>query len=168
MFDHFQNTVTIGDDPAIALRIVGFEREHDDGRGIGRVEPVDHHLHCHGRHEWHVAIKDQDITIKARQRSLGLLNGMTRPVLWLLQREFSVPRQRGLKLFLATPHHHNLACRVQRIDALHEMHQHRTTRNRVQYLVQVGFHARALPSGKDDGGNISHPDALALRHLVNK
>ena len=152
LFDHFDDAAIFDDDAAIARWIFWLERQHDHRRRIRRVKPANHCLHRSGRHEGHIAIKDEDIAFKAFQSPLCLLHGMASAKLRFLQCKLCCARQSCLQLLLAATDNHNLFGRAQGIDRSHQVHQHWPARNGVQHLVQVGFHARAFARGEDDGG----------------
>ena len=112
LLDHFDDAAIFDDYAAIAGWIFWFERQHDHRRHISGVQSFDHRLHRSGRHKGHVAIKNEDITIKPRQSALRLLHGMASAKLGFLHRKLCRARQSGLQLFLAAADHHNLLGRV--------------------------------------------------------
>ena len=66
----------------------------------------------------------------------------------------------GLMVFFNDPapvaDHHNRTARLKFRDTRQKVLDHRPPGNRVEHLVQVAFHARALARGKDDNGQITH------------
>ena len=60
-----------------------------------------------------------------------------------------------LDLFALVADHHHGPRRRERGDAVEQVGEHRPPRNRVQHLVQIGLHPRALACGEDDGGDLS-------------
>jgi hypothetical protein len=44
------------------------------------------------------------------------------------------------------------ALRRERADLAQQMQQHRPAGDRMEHLVEIGFHPRALAGGEDDGG----------------
>jgi phosphoglycolate phosphatase len=65
-----------------------------------------------------------------------------------------------LDLLTPASDHHNLVLGGQAIHDAHEVIEHRPSRDGVQHLVHVGFHAGALARGEDDGG-----ECLVSRHV---
>ena len=117
MFDHPLDAITLRDDTAIALRVLGLKAQHDHRRIVISVEPVDHQLHRFGRHERHVTVENEHIAVEPRQRRLGLLHRMAGAMLRFLHREFRQKvtvtfLERGLQLLLATADDHDLLRRV--------------------------------------------------------
>ena len=61
-------------------------------------------------------------------------------------------RHRRLDLVAARADHHHAALGRQFLDAGEQVEQHRPAGERVQHLVLVRLHPRALAGGEDDGG----------------
>ncbi len=154
VFDHlFDAAIAVGNHAAISGGIIGAETKHDGGRRIGCRERIQHRLHRVCRHKWDIAIKDQDIAIEAGQRGFGLLHGMRGAKLRFLCDDGGASCDRLFDLRPVGADHHNLPAGRQGIDTGHEVEQHRTPGNRVKHLVQIGFHAGAFASGKNDGSH---------------
>ena len=59
----------------------------------------------------------------------------------------------GLDLLRLVTNDHDPGHGPEPVDRGEQVQQHRPPRNRVQHLVQIGFHPRSLAGGKDDGGD---------------
>ena len=141
------------DDPAIGLGIVGRRGEHDDRRRIRPVEPRQHLGHGFRRHERRVAVEDEDIAVEAGQHAFGLPDGMGGALLLGLVGDLHAAAvQRHFDLVAALADDDDALLRAKRVDRVEQMHQHRLAGDRVQHLVRVGAHARALAGGEHDDG----------------
>ena len=56
----------------------------------------------------------------------------------------------GLDLVAALADDHHALCRAERIDGCQKVQEQRPAGDRVEHLVGVGAHPRALPGGEDD------------------
>ena len=108
MLDHFGDAVAVGNHPSVRLGVNRFKCQHDDRRGIRCVQTVNHPLHRVRRHERHIAVEDQDVTFKTRQRGFGHLHRVACAILRLLNRKFSRSSQSLFKLILATADNNDL------------------------------------------------------------
>ncbi|GAA4716054.1 hypothetical protein GCM10023325_10470 [Sphingomonas lutea] len=61
---------------------------------------------------------------------------------------------RRFDLLAPLPDDDNLPVRTQTVDAVEQVQQQGPAGNRVQNLMRIGSHARALPRGQDDDGEI--------------
>jgi phosphoglycolate phosphatase len=153
----------LGDDAAVGQRFSRPETEHDHRRRILLVQPLYHARHRLAGDQGHVPIKDQNIALETGQGDLGLADGMGGTKLVGLHRYCQAERRReGLDLLASGAGHDHGARSPERGDRIGEMAEHRPARNRVEHLVQRGFHTRALAGGKDDGGKgrIGHEAGL--------
>ena len=62
------------------------------------------------------------------------------------------PGDRCFDLLAALADDHHALVRAERVDAVEQVQQQRPAGDRVEHLVGVGAHARALPRGKDHDG----------------
>ena len=62
------------------------------------------------------------------------------------------PGDRRLDLIAALADDHDALVGAERIDPVEQVEEQRPARDRMEHLVRVGAHARALPGGKDDDG----------------
>ncbi len=115
------------------------------------MEPIEHGAHRFRAHKGHIAIEHQHIAIEACELALGLLDGMGGAELRVLQTGARRVAERLFELFAARADHHHLPRRCERIDARHQMMEHRPTGDRVEHLVHIALHAGALARGEDDG-----------------
>ena len=77
VFDHHRDpAVIVSKDATVLQRVFRFEAEHDHGRRVGRVQPLDHRAHRLGAHERHIAVEDQYVAVEAGQRLFRLLHRM--------------------------------------------------------------------------------------------
>src|SRR4029079_5673251 len=99
------------------------------------------------------AIEDQDRAVVTFQRRLRLLHRVARALLLGLEGDRHVtPRARCLELLAALADDHHALVRPERIDAVEQVQKQRPAGDRMQHLVLVGAHARALARGKDHDG----------------
>ena len=156
--------VAVRDHPAVSGGVDGTKAEHHRGRGIRRVEPLQHPPHRLGGDERHVAVEDKHVARESGERAFRLMHGMAGAELFRLMHHLRADRRDG-RLHLLAPRadHHHGARRLQRGDARQQVQQHRPPRERVKHLVQVGFHPRAIAGGEDDGGNRSVVHAERFR-----
>ncbi len=153
ILDHLgDRAMLVGDDAAVGKRIVGAEAQHHRHRPVMLVQAGEHLGAGLGLHHRHVAVEDEHVAVETRQHRLGLLNGVGGAELRFLQRHAGAARRDGLlHLFATRADDDDLGHRAQRLDPGDQMHQHRPARDRVQHLVEVGLHARALAGSEDHG-----------------
>ena len=63
-----------------------------------------------------------------------------------------MPGKRGFDLLPALAKHDDRPLRAESFDAVEQMQKEWAARNRVEDLVRIRSHPRALPGGKDDNG----------------
>jgi hypothetical protein len=107
LFDHLYDATAFDNHAAIACGVFRRERQYDHVRRVGVVQYFVHRLHCRRRHERNIAVKNEDIPIKASQRVLCLLHGVPCSMLRFLHGQFCGPCQGSPKLTLATADDHN-------------------------------------------------------------
>ena len=86
--------------------------------------------------------------------------------LGLLEGVFRLVTQHLLHLFSGMPNDHHRLYRGNLPGGFQGIPGHGLAQNLVKHLGQVGFHARALPGGKDNGGKVHHPSMIAKRKAV--
>ena len=75
--------------------------------------------------------------------------------------------KRSFQLLAALADDHHAPLRAHRLDGREQVEQHWLARDRVEHLVRVGAHARALPRGEDDDREIRLIHGAAItRHAV--
>jgi hypothetical protein len=118
------------------------------------VEALQHPRHRLARHQRRVAIEDEDVAFEAGERLLPLQHGVSGAMLWVLDDDDpTVRRDQRLDLLASAPDHHDRVSRRQRVDGREQVVEHRSPRDRMEDLVQIGLHPRALAGGEDDGGD---------------
>ena len=154
IFDHLGDAVAVAqDDAAVFQRVGRLRREHHDAGAAIAVQPVDHPAKRLGLHERRVAIKNEDRPVVIGERALGLLDGVAGALLFGLDRNGHVaPGDRFFDLVASLADHDHALVGAERVDPVEQVQQHRPAGDRVQYLVRVGSHSGALPSGKDHDG----------------
>ena len=170
VFDHLAHgAVIIGDNPAISERISRAEAEHSNLRClIQRIAQIADGFRLHHRT---IAETDHHQPVKTGQRILRHQRGMSRAQLRFLQRHRHVAvGHRIAQLFVPVSGDHDGQFRLQLLETVEQMEQHRLAANRVEDLVQVRFHAGALARGKDYGCEFRHaapmpPNACRLKNV---
>ena len=137
IFDHpLDPAARVGDHAAVGGGIVRTEAEHHARRCVGPVQPLDHGPHRLGADERHVTIKDEHIAFEARERRLGLRDGMAGAELLGLKRDpDAAPRHRLLDLLAPGADHDHLPLGRQLGHARQQVQQHRPPGHRMKHLV---------------------------------
>ncbi len=156
MFDDAAHVaVGVAHDAAIA-RGIGQHFGQHGGALAARVQQT---LQRFGLHQRHVAVQHQRDVVLAvafQQQRHGLLHGMTRALLRLLQHEVQVRLafECLLDAFSAMADHHDDARGLQLARAVQHVRQHGFAGQRVQHFGKVGLHAFTQSGGKNH--NIKH------------
>ena len=137
LLDHLHDLAALNDHTTIAGGVFRLERQYHYGGRVHAVQPINHCLHRCRRHERNITIKDQYIAIESRQRTLGLLHRMACAKLRFLHHGFGTATQRVPQLVRLVADNDDFLGGRKRINACHQMHQHRPASYRVQHLVQI-------------------------------
>ena len=100
--------------------------------------------------ERRIAVEDEDRAFITLQLRLRLLDGVAGAfLLCLVSDDHIATAERDLDLIAALADHHYALVRAECVDPVEQMQQQRPAGDRVQHLVGVGAHPRALPRGED-------------------
>ncbi len=80
------------------------------------------------------------------------LHGMAGAMLWFLDHDFGLVADRFIDLFLVSPNNNYFARGGKCGQCIQQMVNHGSPANRVQDLVQFGFHAGPLARSQDNHG----------------
>ncbi len=151
--DALESALRTQNQPAIAGRIGRAHAEHHDRRIVRRLATLEHALQGRGRDERCVAIDHQHIAGETLENIARAPDSVAGTELLGLEGD-AMGRDLLLDRVHARRDHRDDARQVQRRKAVEHMADQGPAADPVHDLREVGFHARALAGGEDDGGSV--------------